>query len=206
MDNHAHPLLRFESLGKRPLLSITTEASGDAIHAATSSLPHLRAVRQLATVLGCGFTWESVVAAIEQRRIDSFEDWAAQCLSGIETVLVDDGLDGDDAESYSWFDDYTRSGCKRIVRIEKVAADIITRLGKACDADSQTGNDVIDDAFDEWIREFDAHIAAAIEDPEVVAFKSGMSTNDPYATTPFGRLLTHASYLLPNRPKHPHCR
>ncbi|KAK0651566.1 hypothetical protein B0T16DRAFT_426362 [Cercophora newfieldiana] len=172
VDNHAHPLLRFEALGKHPLLSITTEASGDAIHAATSSLPHLRAVRQLATVLGCGFTWESVVAAIEQRRIDSFEDWAAQCLSGVEAVLVDDGLDGEDAEEYSWFDDYTRSKSKRIVRIEKVAAEIINRLGKTCDASTQTGDDVIDDAFDEWLQEFDAHIKAAIEDPEVVAFKS----------------------------------
>ena len=175
VDNHAHPLLKPEALGKHPLLAITTEAVGDAIHAATTSLPHLRAVRQLATVLGCGFTWEAVVAAIEQQRIDSFEDWAAQCLFGIETILVDDGLDGDDAEHYSWHDDYTRSKCKRIVRIEKVAADIIKRLGKTCDASNQTGNDVLDDAYDDFVREFDAHITGAIEDPEVVAFKSGVS-------------------------------
>ncbi|KAK5663039.1 hypothetical protein OQA88_6455 [Cercophora sp. LCS_1] len=173
VDNHAHPLLKFEALGKHPLLSIHTEASGDAIHAATTSLPHLRAVRQLATVLNCGFTWESVVAAIEQQRIDAFEDWAAHCLSGIEAVLVDDGLDSsEDAEDYSFFDDYVRSKSKRIVRIEKVAADIINRLGNSCDASTQTGNDVFEEAFDEWIREFDAHIIAAIEDPEVVAFKS----------------------------------
>jgi len=172
IDNHAHPLLKFEALGKHPLLSITTEASGDAIHAATTSLPHLRAVRQLATTLKCGFTWESVVAAIEQRRIDSFEDWAAQCLSGTEAVLVDDGLDGDDAEHYSWFDDYTRSKSKRIVRIEKIAADIISRLGKTYDASSQTGNDVFEEAFDDWIQEFDDYIRVAIEDPEVVGFKS----------------------------------
>jgi len=173
IDNHAHPLLKLEALGKHPLLSITTEASGDAIHSAITSLPHLRAVRQLATVLKCGFTWESVVAAIEQRRIDSFEDWAAQCLVGVETVLVDDGLDsGDDAEHFAWFDDYTRNKCKRIVRIEKIAADIINRLGKRCDASTQTGGDVFDDAFDEWLREFDDYITAAIEDPDVVAFKS----------------------------------
>jgi len=204
IDNHAHPLLKIESLGKHPLLSITTEASGEAIHAATNSLPHLRAVRQLATVLGCGFTWEAVVAAIEQRRIDTFEDWAAQCLSGIETVLVDDGLDGGDAEPYTWFDDYTRSKCKRIVRIEKVAADIINRLGKSCDASSQTRDDVIDDAFDEWLSEFDEAIKAAIEDPDVVAFKSVicyrtgldiLSADEDAARRAFGEIIENFALL-----------
>ncbi|KAK3377918.1 hypothetical protein B0H63DRAFT_512087 [Podospora didyma] len=172
IDNHAHPLLKLEALGKHPLLSITTEASGDAIDAAISSLPHIRAVRQLATVLKCGFNWTSVVSAIEERRVDAFEDWTAECLLGIETILVDDGLDdADDAQTYSWHDDYTRSKCKRIVRVEQVAADLIKKLGKACAASTQTG-DVFDDAFDEFLQEFDAHIRGAIEDPDVVAFKS----------------------------------
>ena len=173
IDNHAHPLLRGEALSKYPLLSITSEASGDAIHAAITSLPHLRGVRQLATVLNCAFTWEAVVAAIEQRRIDALDDWTAQCLSGLETILIDDGLDDeDDAYEYSWHDDFTRSACKRIVRIEQVAANIIKKIGRACDASSQTRGDVFDDAFEQWINEFDAYIQTAIDDPEVVAFKS----------------------------------
>lgn len=57
IDHHAHPLLKSEALSKKPLLAITTEANGDAIDSATTSLPHLRAVRQLASVLGCGYTW-----------------------------------------------------------------------------------------------------------------------------------------------------
>lgn len=171
IDNHAHPLLKLDVLGKHPLLSITSEASGDAIHAATSSLPHLRAVRQLAKVLGCGLTWESVVAAIEQQRIESFEDWTAQCLAGIETILVDDGLDTeDDSQDYSWHDDYTRSKCKRIVRVEKVAADIIKRLGASSDATSQVGDEA--DAFDQWLSELSKNIEDAMEDPEVAGFKS----------------------------------
>ncbi|KAK0636167.1 hypothetical protein B0T17DRAFT_587420 [Bombardia bombarda] len=173
IDQHAHPLLKLDAESKHPLLSITSEASGDAIHAAITSLPHLRAIRQLATVLKCGYTWEAVVAAIEERRIDSPEDWVAQCLSGIETILIDDGLDGkEDAQDCDWHDDYTRSKCKRIVRIEKVAADIIIKLGKALDASAQTVDDVLNDAFNEWLQEFDAHIRAAIEDTDVVAFKS----------------------------------
>jgi predicted oxidoreductase len=57
IDHHAHPLLTSEALSTKPLLAITTEANGDAIDSATTSLPHLRAVRQLASILGCGYTW-----------------------------------------------------------------------------------------------------------------------------------------------------
>jgi hypothetical protein len=172
IDHHAHPLLKSEALSKHPLLAITTEANGDAIDSATTSLPHLRAVRQLASVLGCGLTWESVVAKIEEKRLGSLEDWTAECLAGIETILIDDGLDDeDDANAYPWHDDYTRSRCKRIVRIEKVAADIIGRLGAAVKESTKARN-VLDDAFDEWIQEFDSYIVTALDDPDVAGFKS----------------------------------
>jgi hypothetical protein len=172
IDHHAHPLLKPDALSKHPLLALTTEAHGDAIDSAITSLPHLRAVRQLASVLGCSLTWESVVAAIEERRLDCPEDWTAECLAAIETILIDDGLDNeDDANPYPWHDDYTRSRCKRIVRIEKVAADILRRLAKACDESTQTG-DVFDDAFAEWTQQFDSYIVTALDDPDVVGFKS----------------------------------
>lgn len=173
IDNHAHPLLKPDALAKHPLLAITTEATDDAIHSATTSLPHLRGVRQLAARLNCALTWESVVAAIEEKRLESLEDWIAECLSGIETILIDDGLDSEgDANPYSWHDDYTRSKCKRIVRIEKVAADIIRQLGSTLDTSARAGGAVYEDAFDDWIQEFDNRIMAAIDDPDVVAFKS----------------------------------
>ncbi|KAK4240994.1 hypothetical protein C8A03DRAFT_30832 [Achaetomium macrosporum] len=176
IDHHAHPLLKSEALSKHALLSITTEASGDAIHSATTSLPHLRAVRQLASALSCGFTWESVVAAIEEKRLTCPEDWTAECLSGIESILIDDGLDGqDDANPYAWHDDYTRSRCKRIVRIEKVAADIIHRIGNArrgADLTSTASSSVLGEAWEEFEREFKTLIVTAIDDPDVVGFKS----------------------------------
>ncbi|KAL2256347.1 hypothetical protein VTK26DRAFT_1813 [Humicola hyalothermophila] len=172
IDNHAHPLLKYDAQSKRPLLAITTEASGDAIDSAITSLPHLRAVRQLASMLNCGLTWQAVVAAIEEKRLESPDDWTAECLTGIETILIDDGLDDeDDAHPYAWHDDYTRSRCKRIVRIEKAAADIIHRIGGARRESAQT-TDIFDDAYDEFVREFDAYIATALDDPDVVAFKS----------------------------------
>jgi len=194
IDHHAHPLLTPDAQPKHPLLAVTTEAHGDAIDSATTSLPHLRAVRQLASVLGCALTWEAVVAAIEDRRLECPDDWTAECLAGIETILIDDGLDNeDDAHAYPWHDDYTRSRCKRIVRVEKVAADIIRRLGKACATSTQTA-DVFDDAFAEWTRAFDSHIVTALDDPDVVAFKSviGYRTGLDIAHQPGGIHETRA--------------
>ncbi|KAK2615713.1 hypothetical protein N8I77_002448 [Diaporthe amygdali] len=168
IDNHAHPLLKPEALAKHPLISITTEASGDAIHAAFTSLSHLRGVKQLAHVLDCAQTWEAVVAAIEQRRLEDYDDWISECLDGIETILVDDGLDAtDDAYDYDWHNAFTRSGCKRIVRIETVAGRIIHKHA----ANFKEG-DSSEDLFDLAIEEFDAEIKNALEDPEVVSFKS----------------------------------
>lgn len=168
IDNHAHPLLKPEALAKYPLISITTEATGDAIHAAFTSLSHLRGVKQLAHVLDCAQTWEAVVAAIEQRRLEDYDDWISECLDGIETILVDDGLDApDDAYNYDWHNSFTRSGCKRIVRIEAVAGKIFQKHA----ADFKEG-DNSEDVFDRAIDEFDAEIRSALEDPEVVGFKS----------------------------------
>lgn len=168
IDNHAHPLLKPEALTKHPLISITTEADGEAIHATSTSLAHVRGVKQLAHVLHCGQTWEAVVAAIEQRRIDDYEDWISECLGGIETILVDDGLDAvDDVQDYAWHNSFTRSGCKRIVRVETVAGRIVHEYA----THFEDGDD-LDALFDAVFEDFDAAIREAISDPEVVGFKS----------------------------------
>lgn len=168
VDNHAHALLKPHALTKYPLMSIFTEAAGDAIHATHTSLAHIRGVKQLAHVLDCAQTWEAVVAAIEQRRIEDYEGWIAECLDGTETILVDDELgDPDDVQDYAWHDAFTRSPCKRIVRIETVAGRIIhkhaTGFPEGGDAEA---------LFDKVFEEFDAAIRAAVADPEVVGFKS----------------------------------
>ncbi len=120
IDNHAHPLLIPSAQDKYDFLAITTEAQGDAIRTTESSLAHIRAVKQLSGILGCLETWDDVVKAIEVERSKSHHVWAKRCLDGIETILIDDGLDGaDDVYEYAWHDKLTRSQCKRIVRIEK---------------------------------------------------------------------------------------
>ncbi|KAJ2901220.1 hypothetical protein MKZ38_002126 [Zalerion maritima] len=168
IDNHAHPLLRPSALSRHPLMSLTTEASDDAIHSTWSSLAHIRATKQLATVLQCDPNWESVVNCIEKKRFEFAEDWVVQCLEGIESILIDDGLDGeDDAYEYDWHDSFTRSKCKRIVRIEKVAQDLIDAHLKEV-SEEEDGKP----SFEAIIANFEEHINKAIADPEVVAFKS----------------------------------
>nr|QFR98238.1 glutamine synthetase [Cryphonectria parasitica] len=169
IDNHAHPLLKPDSLAKHPLLAITTEAAGDAIYATSTSLAHIRGVRQLAHVLGCGQTWEAVVAAIEQRRFDDYDEWIGECLQGVQTILVDDGLDAaEEVQDYAWHDAFTRSACKRIVRLEAVAGRIVHRFALAF---RDEGED-LEELFDKAVEEFEVEIREAIADPEVVGFKS----------------------------------
>lgn len=131
IDNHAHPLLTPSAQTKHDLLAITTEAHGKAMKATRSSLSHIRAVNQLSEILGCDASWDAVVKATEIEKARVGHSWAKRCLDGIETVLVDDGLDSrEEVFPYQWHDQLTRSKCWRVVRIEKVAEEIIDGLLK----------------------------------------------------------------------------
>ncbi|KAI1452584.1 glutamine synthetase/guanido kinase [Annulohypoxylon moriforme] len=168
IDNHAHPLLKPGAVTKHPLLSIASEAHGPALEDSKTSLPHIRAVKQLARALNCKETWEAVEAAIERKRNESPDDWVNFCLEDIETILIDDGLDRPGlSETYSWHDKFTRSKCKRIVRIETVAANVIAHF-------LQLGSDIIfkDTFMDHVIDKYSLEIQKALEDPDVVGFKS----------------------------------
>jgi hypothetical protein len=165
IDNHAHPLLITSAQGKYPLLAITTEAHGNAIKATTSSLSHIRAVNQLSRILKCPATWDDVVKAIDIEKAKPHDVWSKRCLEGIETLLIDDGLDGkDEVFDYSWHDRLTRSKSYRIVRIEKVAEEIIDKYLRQ----SLPPNSI----FSTVMREFEMAIILANSDPEVVGFKS----------------------------------
>lgn len=165
IDNHAHPLLKLPAQEKYSLLAIASEANGDAQEGSKSSLAHFRAVNQLAAALDCTANWGAVSEALQAKRAESYPAWVTQCLSGVETVLVDDGLDGqDDAELYSYFDSFTRSKCKRIVRIEQIVPGIIQN---ACSKTRDVGK-----AFQNVIQEFRQRIRGALSDPEVTGFKS----------------------------------
>ncbi|KAI1632665.1 hypothetical protein F4809DRAFT_656099 [Biscogniauxia mediterranea] len=175
VDNHAHPLLKPENLSQQPLLAISTEASGAALEDTRQSLSHIRAVKHLAQILGCEQTWEAVTRSIEKKRETptSYHAWVKRCLEGIETILVDDGLHKhDEAQLYSWHDQFTRSKCKRIVRIEVVAEAIIARHCNNHVSTSSSSSGAATTRLDDIVGEFEREIEAAIADPEVAGFKS----------------------------------
>lgn len=166
IDHHAHNLLLPSEIAAHPLMSMTTEADGPALKYASSTLAHLRAVKQLSEILECEPSWESVQSRIEEERKRPDDVWARKCFQGIETVLVDDGLDGKIVRPYDWHDRLTRSKCKRIVRVEKVAEEILAvALMHHHSRDSAEFLAMVTDSFT-------TDIQGAIEDSEVVGFKS----------------------------------
>ncbi|KAI5860284.1 glutamine synthetase/guanido kinase [Durotheca rogersii] len=169
IDNHAHPLLTRQSVSQHPLLSVASEATGSALEDSRTSLAHFLAVKHLADALGCEETWDAVAASIAQKQLtsDSWEAWVKRCLDGIETILLDDGLTvPNKIEHYSWHDAFTRSKCKRIVRLETLAGDIIALEALQNSEMSPTQH------LARVIQELTGQVTAFLHDPEVVAFKS----------------------------------
>ena len=169
IDNHAHNLLIDYKKGAYDLLSITSEASGDALQDSVSTLAHQRAVKQLSHVLGCEPVWEQVNKAIETRRLEPNDAWSKECFAGIETALIDDGLDPSNIHPYGWHDRLTRSKCKRILRIEREAEKIIHKEL----ATFRKAQAPIPEDFQQAIVEgFVTTIEEAIACPDVSGFKS----------------------------------
>ncbi len=178
IDNHGHNLLRSHGQKTGDLLTITSEASGDALEDTPTSLAHLRAVRQLRKLydLPIDADW----AAVLKKRAELLETDAdtlyKKCFHGIQTILVDDGLaTAETVEPYSWHDKYTISPCKRIVRVETIAADILSALHQQNKL--PVGVAVADEeacslAWLAFITDFEEAIAVLVNDSEVVGFKS----------------------------------
>ena len=173
VDHHAHNLLLPTELDAHPWLSITTEATGAALEQTTSTLAHLRAVRQLAAILGCEESWDSVKAGLTSKRTLDNDSWDKYCFYGIETALIDDGLDAETVHPYHWHDRLTRSRCKRILRIEKTAETILTALWADYQESSRNDKSRARRTFwDSFTGQFCKTIQNAIQDPEIVGFKS----------------------------------
>jgi hypothetical protein len=188
IDHHAHNLLLPQEQDKHPFLSITTEATGAALDHAPSTLAHMRAVRQLAVALECASSWESILSCLKTKRTTEYEAWARKCFSGIETVLVDDGLDQDIVHPYKWHDRLTRSPCKRIVRIEKVAEGILMALYEKDRKPITNRGFDISKFLAEFIDQFSTAILDAISDTNVVGFKSVICYRTGLAIPEFSEL------------------
>ncbi|KAF3482282.1 developmental protein FluG [Arthroderma uncinatum] len=132
IDNHAHNILSAAHAAdytKYPLESIVSEAQGESLLSdSCKSLPHIRAVSQLADFYGCPAEWDAIKIAREEAVRTDYDKVVRKCLQGTHMLLLDDGLDLVHAESYEWHDQFTPGSTKRIVRIEVLAASILTVL------------------------------------------------------------------------------
>ena len=173
IDHHAHNLLLSSELEAHSMLSITTEATGSAIDQTTSTLAHLRAVHQLANILNCEDSWNSVRAHLATKHQLDDDSWEKYCFRGIETVLIDDGLDTETVHPYQWHDRLTRSACKRIMRIERVAETILNALLNRYERPSGCHMQVAQSRFfEEFVSGFCDEIESATKDEMVVGFKT----------------------------------
>jgi len=150
-------------------------------------------VKQLAEVLGCEATWEKVEDNIKLKRKEPNDSWARQCFAGIETVLIDDGLDPSSVLRYAWHDCLTRSKCKRIVRIEHVAETIIiealSRLKGRAPKHSQ-----LEGLMGDIISDFKLAIIDALGDANVAGFKSVICMFE-VSSTPVWHARTRVSMI-----------
>ena len=178
IDNHAHNTLRLAELKTHDFLTITSEATGSALHDAHTSLAHIRAARQLRKLyeLPVDASWHTILAKRTELLDTDPGALTKRCFEGTHTLLIDDGLGSEDTlEPYHWHDRFTLSPCKRIVRIEAVAADILSDLhqrGKLPVGAALADEEACGVAFGAFTAAFDRAIADAIADPAVVGFKS----------------------------------
>ena len=169
IDHHAHNLLLASDIDDHDFMAATSEATGPALQFASSTLPHLRALKQLSQILNCESTLEAVKDALKVKRKETGNVWAQRCFHGIETVLIDDGLDPLSVYPYDWHDQLTRSKCKRIVRIEKVAEKIMT---DQLEQRRELAPGKRDNFQEQFFAQFTTTIEEAVSDPEIAGFKS----------------------------------
>ena len=178
IDNHAHNLLRPHQLKHHNLLTITTEAEGAALEDAPKSLAHLRASRQLCRLyeLPLGAEWDTILNKRKELLDRDADALVERCLEGTHTILIDDGLgDNSTVEPYSWHNKYTTSPCKRIVRIEAIAAEILSSLhqqGRLPVGVAIADEEACSVAWVTFLNTFEESIAVALANSEVAGFKS----------------------------------
>ena len=201
IDNHAHPLLRPSYRFELPFEGLISEAEGAAL---TLDAPHtlacFRATKQIARLFGLGSdaSWEDV-----KRHRDGmdYEELCRLCFenSGIEVILIDDGLGGvnEMAEEYQWHDRFTKGKTRRIVRVE-IEAEV---RGTPCiylfivelrfellgtqkimkelfDADLESSRlrgahwDTMGSEIEAFQEKLKVSLEESAEDPDVVGFKS----------------------------------
>ncbi|KAL4941627.1 hypothetical protein BDV06DRAFT_177803 [Aspergillus oleicola] len=177
IDNHAHNLLARSAAcdyAKYPFEQIISEAQGVALTNASFTLPFHRAATQLATLYQTSSSdWDQLKAARDQLVQRDYEGLVRRCLEGTHTLLLDDLLTDQDIEPFDWHDRFTASSTKRIVRIEAVAAQVLSQIlvGGLTPSDPRNLS-AFQAPWETFNRDFTTRISDAIRDPAVVGFKS----------------------------------
>ncbi|KAI9666263.1 MAG: hypothetical protein M1821_004198 [Bathelium mastoideum] len=174
IDNHAHNLLVPDKLQTHEFTTITTEAQGHALEDVFTSLPHIRAANQLKELYGCDKVadWNSILAKRAQILGEDTAALIKKCLSGIHTILMDDGLDTSNTHPYHFHDQFTTGKTRRIVRIETEAENVMKGLMENPHRKFSTDSVGKDALWVEFAREYEQRIKQLIHDQEVVGFKS----------------------------------
>ncbi|KAL3487173.1 hypothetical protein BJX62DRAFT_10599 [Aspergillus germanicus] len=177
IDNHAHNILSRATASdytKYPLEQIVSEAQGVALTNATSTLPFHRAAVQLASLYKCSSSdWDQLKAARDQLVQHDYEGLIRQCLEGTHVLLLDDLLTDQDVESFDWHDRFTASRTKRIVRIEALAASVLSAIVREGSVPARSFDmSNFQALWERFSRHFSARISEAITDSAVVGFKS----------------------------------
>lgn len=180
IDNHAHNILKVEradGTADFPFESITSEAHGSALadHVQTS-LPHIRAIKQLAQLYGCHESVRAVKAARHEWVKRDYRGLIRTCLEGTHTILMDDGLSKQLVEPFQWHRQFVPRVC-RIVRVEAIAAEILEQLALKAGflrpgIDADWSRDQTEAFFIRFNGEFRNQVRAYANDPDVHGFKS----------------------------------
>lgn len=178
IDNHGHNILRPQQLKSANFLTITTEATGEALADTPKSLAHIRAARGLKKLYGLSedADWAALVGKRAELLERDPEGLMRKCFAGTHTLLLDDLLDnGSNIEPYGWHDKYTSSPSKRIVRIEAVAASILSTMHQQ--GSLPVGVAIADEqacsvAWATFVASFEQAVISALHDDEVAGFKS----------------------------------
>ncbi|KAL1654375.1 hypothetical protein SLS61_002975 [Didymella pomorum] len=175
IDNHAHNLILPTHADTIPFETITSEAQGRALRDTFKSLAHLRAVRQLRELyqLSEDANWSDILEQREEWLRSDAERFNQRCFEGVTALLIDDGLAGPGkVHPYDWHDRYTDAPSKRIVRIETVAERLMEAIVKDADEDDLGRTHFYTESWTTFMDDFERKIQEAVDDPEVVGFKT----------------------------------
>ncbi|KAJ4977586.1 hypothetical protein NE237_008366 [Protea cynaroides] len=121
VDGHAHNIVDLDS--SFPFLRCFSEAEGDALTFAHSSLSFKRSVRDIAELYGCDASLHGIET---HRRSLGLQSISSKCFGAtkIAALLIDDGLVSDKMHELEWHKSYVPV-VHRVLRIEQFAQKIL---------------------------------------------------------------------------------